>query len=119
MKKEYLVIGFLIAVVAYLIYTQGCTLTLRCDNKEGYDDTPICSKVSTYGADAAFVASCNAYQTACGEDSTSIVVHDINGEYGLNSDQADASMAYLVANVGTQKCCDPASPDAANCTGTQ
>jgi hypothetical protein len=117
MKQVYLIIGFLIAVVAYLIYTQGCALTLRCDRREGYDSTGICSTAASYGADSAFVASCSAYQQVCGEDSTNTVVRQINGEYGLNSDRADAKMDYLVKNVVANKCCDPAQQDHGNCTG--
>lgn len=118
MKTEHLLIGILIAVIAYLIYTQGCSLTLTCPGKtEGYDTTGICSQVSAYGADAAFVASCNAYQQVCGEDSTSTAVHQINGEYGLNSIMADSKMDYLVKNVVDAKCCDPAQQDQGNCTG--
>lgn len=117
MKKQYLVFAFLIAVIAYLIYTQGCTLTFRCDRREGYDSSGICSTTASYGADSAFIASCSAYQKVCGEDSTSAVVHQINGAYGLNSVKANAKMDYLVKNVVADKCCDPAQQDHGNCTG--
>jgi hypothetical protein len=118
MKTEHLVIAILILAMVYFLYKQGCSLTFRCTGpKEGYSATGICSDAASNGADSAFVESCKSYQKVCGEDSTSVAVHNISGEYGLNSDQADSSMAYLVSNVNAQKCCNPSNPDAENCTG--
>lgn len=90
---------------------------LRSSRKIHDVPTGICADAAGDGADSNFVASCTAYQKACGEASTSVVVHQLDGEYGLNSDTADSKMSYLVANVGTQKCCDPNNQDAGNCTG--
>ena len=120
MKTQHILIGVLVVVVVYYLFNiHGCKL--RCSgHREGYSPnapTGICADAAGDGADSAFVASYGAYQKACGEASASVVVHQLDGEYGLNSDMADSKMSYLVASVATQKCCDPNNQDAGNCTG--
>lgn len=128
MKSNLVVILIVVLVLLGGLY-YNCSVQCKGRSKSGYKNlgavrpgakaTGICADAANYGADANFVSLCTSYQTVCGETSTSTVVHQIDGEYGLNSDSADSAIQSLLANVKTAGCCNPNNEDAANCTGSQ
>lgn len=122
MRTNLVICLIVVLAVLYAVYNR-CSVTCQGSHKRSnfrgmtFNATGICSDAAGDGADAAFISACTSYQTICGEDSTSTAVHQINGEYGLNSSQADTAMQTLLSNVKTAGCCNPSNQDASNCTG--
>jgi len=112
MKTCLFVILGVVLVVLYIVYDRmnvGGIVPLRprLDTSRQVAFVPIstltstgvCLDASQNGGDAKFVDMCTSYQKICGEKSTFTLVHNIDGQDGLNSDQADIDMQAALASV--------------------
>ena len=112
MKTLYIIV-ILFGILAVIYVSSNCF----SKGRENLVLEGICSDAAGAGADQKFVGLCSKYQAKCGENSTSVVIHDIAGEYGLNSDMADTMLGKLVNSMNKIGCCNPQNPDDGNCTG--
>lgn len=113
-SRTKLYIALFVAAVLIFLYVKG-----SCSNRnEKFEDSSgICSDAAADGASGKFVELCGSYQNACGVDSASVVVHQLDGEYGLRSDTAEAKLGGMVNNLSKIGCCNPQNQDDRNCTG--
>lgn len=114
-KTKLYIVLFVFATLIFLYVKGRCSLT--CHRNEKFEISGICSDAAGDGASSKFVELCESYQNACGVDSASVVVHQIDGEYGLRSDTAESKLGGMVNNLSKIGCCNPQNQDDGNCTG--